>query len=118
MSASNSAWCFVSSAAEPVGSTNNNSFGRADGLRTDAGTAVLRTTSIGDAVYEAIHFTSFRSAGEKNGDSSSIAITGFVANAGGVSVRASANPRVMRPWNGTRRSCPTHTLPKSSTGTS
>ena len=62
--------------------------------------------------------TSFSNAGEKNGDSSSIAITGFVENAGGVSERVSAKPRVMRPRNGTRRSCPTRTLPKSSTGTS
>ena len=52
---------------------------------------------MGEAVYEAIHLTSFSSAGEKNGDSSSMDITGFVENAGGVSVRDSANPRVMRP---------------------
>ena len=46
---------------------------------------------------ETIYATSFSNAGEKNGDSSSMDITGFVENAGGVSVRDSANPRVMRP---------------------
>ena len=66
-------------------------------MSTDAGIAVFKTTSMGEAVYEAIHLTSFSSAGEKNGDSSSMDITGFVENAGGVSVRDSANPRVIRP---------------------
>ena len=100
MSARSSDWCFVSGASSSraaAGSTNNISFGRADGFSTDAGTAVFSTISIGVAVYDAIHLTSFSSSAEKNGDSSSIAMTGFVANAGGASESESAKPRVTRP---------------------
>jgi type I restriction-modification system DNA methylase subunit len=62
--------------------------------------------------------------GEKNGDSSSTAITDLSLNlrpsrfsASESSVSAIANPRATRPPNGTRRSCPTSSFFASSAGT-